>query len=136
LNLVGSISKWGWERLNLEYVSLAIGLIVAASIAIGFGALRNDASLHSLPSRHPDILESPGSMPLVPQTETIEYVVSSQEQANELSRVLGQAAPEDSRGNLREVMVVDSPQTEGSLEAAEDVLLGAGITSVLIVDLR
>ena len=70
------------------------------------------------------------------RSETVVYLVSSQEQANDLNNTIAMDAQEDPSGSLRSMMVVDSPEAESDLQTFETELHQSGISDVRIVDMR
>jgi hypothetical protein len=133
---IGKTQATGWKRLKVGYVVAAAALALAVTAAVGIAFARDGGSG---PSAAPSIVQPAPQARLQPPLTYI-YVVSSQEEAIPLETMLDEARTLAITNDLYEVLVVDTPEAEASLQLAQKELADAGLpgtpSGVTLVDTR
>jgi hypothetical protein len=131
---IGNTQAIGLKRLKVGYAVAAAALALAVTAAVGIAfTLDGGSGPSSLQS-----IARPAPQAAVNPPLTYVYVVSSQEQTIALERAFNEADGE--KDILYEVLVVDTPEGEASLQLALKELMDAGLSGfspgLVIVDSR
>jgi hypothetical protein len=133
---IASTHAIGRKRLTLRYVAAAAALALAITAAVGIAFTWGGGSGSSGPTS----ISRPAPQSGFRASQTYVYVLGSQEEAVELESALNEAGTLAITNDLYEVLVVDTPEADASLQLAQKELADAGLpgipSGVTFVDTR
>jgi hypothetical protein len=125
-----------WRRIKGGHVALAAAAVLAVTAAVGIAFTLDGGSGPSSSSSTVQPAPRAREQPSL----TYLYVVGSQEEAVELESALNEARTLAITNDLYEVLVVDTPEADASLQLAQKELADAGLpgiaSGVTFVDTR
>jgi hypothetical protein len=133
---IGNTQAIGWKRFKVGYVAAAAALALAVTAAVGIAFTLDGGSG---PSGSSSTVQ-PAPRPRVQPAQTYIYVVGSQEEAIALESAFNEALALGTTSDLYDVLVVDTPEAEASLQLAQKELADARLpgtpSGVTLIDTR
>ena len=124
-----------WKRIKTQHIAVAAAGALAFSALVGGVAIQEQSSAPNSLSQQ-TTRPAPSSDVAGSRSEVLVYVVDSEAQASALQASFVNADQESETNILREVIVVNSPESEAGLQAVQGELLSAGLAGPTVIDLR